>query len=150
MEKKNLYKSDIHQECLERIDKLTADTQPQWGKMSAAQMLSHCAEIQEVTNGKELKGTPFIVKIFKGFIKKMVINEKPYPKSTQTHPQYKQRDDKDFEEEKARLKKALQNFVDNESRAEEIKHTLFGEMTADEKGWAMYKHLDHHLKQFGV
>lgn len=150
MEKKNLYKQEVHKECLDRIDQISQDTQPQWGKMSAAQMFAHCAEIQEVTNGRELKGTPFIVKLFKGFIKKMVLSEKPYPKSTQTHPQYKQHNDKDFEEEKARLKKALQNFVDNESRAEEIKHTLFGTMSREEKEWAMYKHLDHHLTQFGV
>ncbi len=150
MEKKNLYKQEVHKECLDRIEQIKADTEPQWGNMSAAQMLAHCAEIQEVTNGRELKGTPFILKLFKGFIKKMVVSDKPYPKSTQTHPQYKQHDDKDFEEEKSRLKEALQNFVDNESRAEEIKHTLFGKMTRDEKGWAMYKHLDHHLTQFGA
>ncbi len=77
-------------EALERIDGLSPDTQPQWGVMSAGQMLSHCAEIQEVSNGKALEGTPFIVRLLGGFIRKMVVNDKPYPRSTKTHPQYLQ------------------------------------------------------------
>ena len=100
MEKKSLYSPEVYQDCISRIEKLTAESKPEWGSMSAAQMLAHCAEIQEVSNGKELKNTPFIAKLFKGMIRSMVVNEKPYPKSTRTHPQYKQTTDKDFETEK--------------------------------------------------
>ena len=82
-------------------------TQPQWGSMTAAQMLAHCAEIQEVSNGKELKNTPFIAKLFRGMIRKMVINDKPYPKNTKTHPQYLQTKACDFANEKKRLLDAL-------------------------------------------
>ena len=118
--------------------------------MTAAQMLAHCSEIQEVTNGKELKNTPFIVKLFRGMIRNMVLSEKPYPKSSKTHPQYKQTTDRAFDAEKNRLLAALAQFADGREKTESIEHALFGKMTTDEKGWSMYKHLDHHLTQFGV
>ncbi len=145
---KSLYSAEVHQECLERIGKLASDTQPQWGKMSVAQMLAHCAEIQEVANGKELKNTPFIARLFKGMIRNMVLNNKPFPKSTKTHPQYLQTAKRDFEREKNRLLAAVDTFVS--AGAAPGEHPFFGPMTAEEKGWSMYKHLDHHLQQFGV
>ena len=142
--------ADVYQDTLARIEKITPGTKPQWGSMTSAQMMAHCAEIQEVSNGKELKGTPFIAKLLKGYIRKMVVSDKPYPKSTQTHPQYKQTVDRDFEAEKKRLLAAMEQFVQLQEKVGEIPHSLFGQMTADEKGWSMYKHLDHHLTQFGV
>ena len=146
---RSLYNPEDYENCLTRIDQLSAESKPQWGSMTAAQMLSHCAEIQEVSNGKELKGTPFIAKLFKGMIRKMVVNEKPYKKSTQTHPQYRQTEERDFETEKARLLAALKSFIGAENSPGHP-HPLFGTMTHDEKGWSAYKHLDHHLTQFGV
>ena len=52
MEKKSLYSSEVYEKCQSRIEQLTSETQPQWGSMTAAQMLAHCTEIQEVSNGK--------------------------------------------------------------------------------------------------
>ena len=150
MEKKNLYSTEVYENCLNRIEQLTPETQPQCGSMTAAQMLAHCAEIQEVSNGKELKNTPFIAKLFRGMIRKMVLNDKPYPKSTKTHPQYLQTTECDFDAEKKRLLAALAQFVEDKEKAESAEHPLFGKMTIEEKGWGMYKHLDHHLTQFGV
>ncbi len=119
--------------------------------MTSAQMLSHCAEILEVTNGKELKNTPFMVKLIGGIIRRMVLSEKPYPKNSKTHPQYMKESDHDFEAEKKRLLTALEEFKNaGIEGTNQHKHPLFGVMTADEKGWSMYKHLDHHLTQFGV
>jgi len=116
--------------------------------MSAAQMLAHCAEILEVANGESLENTPFLAKLFKGMIRSMVVGEKPYPRNTKTHPQYKQTAEREFETEKLRLLGALTQFKEEEGLSRE--HPLFGAMSLEEKGWSMYKHLDHHLSQFGV
>jgi len=75
MEKKSLYSSEVYEDCQSRIEQLIPETQPQWGSMTAAQMLAHCSEIQEVSNGKELKNTPFIAKLFRGMIRNMVVND---------------------------------------------------------------------------
>ena len=71
-----------------RINALTADSVPQWGRMNVAQMLAHCAEVQEVLNGKKLKSTPLLLRIVKGMIRKAVVNEVPYKRNSGTHPQY--------------------------------------------------------------
>lgn len=151
MEKKSLYDHDAFEQCQQRLDNLSADAKPQWGSMDAGQMMAHCAEILEVANGKELKNTPFLAKLFKGMIRKMVVGEKPYPKHSRTHPQYHQREKKDFAIEKQRLLQALQKFreMDGEE-ALKVRHPMFGTMTREEKGWSSFKHLDHHFNQFGV
>lgn len=148
MEKKSLYEREVYEGMLKRIEKIKSTNTPAWGKMTAAQMMAHCAEVQEVTNGKALKNTPFMLKVFKNLIKSAVINEKPYPKGAKTHPQYIQQEDKDFEKEKARFIEAITTFYEHPDS--KVVHSLFGPMSNDEKGWAMYKHHDHHLKQFGV
>lgn len=116
--------------------------------MDVAQMLAHCSEVQEVMNGKPLNGTSFLIKLFKGIIRKMVVSNSPFPRGTKTHPQYLQQSQKDFETEKSRLLKALTDMMEHPDR--ELEHPLFGKMTQEEVGWVTYKHLNHHLQQFGV
>lgn len=148
---KSLYSPEVYADCLRRIDELTAESKPAWGSMTAAQMLAHCAEIQEVSNGKPLRNTPLLARLFKGMIRSMVVGEKPFPRNTRTHPQYEQTSERDFETEKKRLLDALDQFVNAPKKGIELpEHPLFGAMTAEERGWSMYKHLDHHLSQFGV
>jgi len=149
--KKDLNLQETYKECISRIEELTAETQPLWGRMDAAQMLSHCTEVQMVANGKDLIGTPFIIKLFGGLVKKMVLSEKPYPKNSRTHTQYIQTTDRDFETEKNRLFEVVEQFANmDKEEAEAVVHPLFGKMSIEEKGWSSYKHLDHHLTQFGV
>ena len=146
---RSLYNPEDYQAFLGRINQLSADSPAQWGTMDAAQMLAHCAEVQEVSNGKQLTGTPFIARLFKGMIRKMVVGDKPYRKNSQTHPQYIETEERDFETEKARLLAALGAFVEAEN-SPGGPHPLFGTMTHDEKGWSSCKHINHHLVQFGV
>ncbi len=149
--RKSLYTPEVHQQCLSRIGQLTPKATPGWGSMTVAQMLAHCAEIQEVWNGKALLNTPFLAKLFKGVIRRMVVSDKPVPKNSGTHPQFKQISDRDFEDERMRLLDALDRFTRiDEDQRRKLVHPLFGVMTDDERGWSMYKHLDHHLSQFGV
>ena len=148
MEKKSLYDPEVYRETTERISRLSTETKPQWGKMDVAQMMAHNTEILDVFNGKPLLNTPFLAKLFKGMIKRMVVGEKPYPKNSKTHPQYIKTGEKDFSTEKQNLLNALNKM--RESEGEKIEHALFGVLNTDEKGWSLYKHLDHHLTQFGV
>lgn len=148
MERKSLYHRDVYHDILARIEKLTAESTPQWGKMDSGKMIAHCADIFDVSNGKPLANTPFFARLFKGMIRKMVVGEKPYPKNSKTHPQYIQTSAKDFGTEKQRLLKALERWKGMEG--EQTEHALFGVLTREEKGWSAYKHLDHHLSQFGV
>lgn len=151
MTKRNLLDESTYEECLKRLDTITSETNPVWGSMTAAQMMAHCCEVQDVANGKDLDRTPLIARLMKGWIKKMVLDAQPYKEGTHTHPQYIQKGEKDFEAEKARLLNSLDTFFNYDKEVlSEIKHPLFGTMTLEEKGWAMYKHIDHHLRQFNA
>jgi hypothetical protein len=147
--RKNIFKTEDFKECLQRIEKLSTKSQPQWGIMNSAQMLSHCSEVLEVTSGKkELKNIPFYLFWFKKQIKKSVYGDKPYRRSLRTMKQYVPGDSLQFEKEKTRLFNNLE-FI--REKSEDLPaHPLFGKNSADDNGWAMYKHLDHHLTQFGV
>ncbi len=148
---KLLFAPSVYREVLDRIDQLNPESQPKWGEMNVAQMMDHCAEVQDVSNGKALNGSSFMVKLFKGMIRKIVVSEKPYKPGIPTHPQYRQSEPKDFAVSKARLLKAIRLFAEeNKDGPSQHKHPLFGEMSHQEKGWSTYKHIDHHLQQFGV
>ncbi|MEM6723254.1 MAG: DUF1569 domain-containing protein [Bacteroidota bacterium] len=152
MEIKYLQEAAVYDLCIQRIEQINAETTPQWGKMDAAQMFEHCAEVQEVLNGsKALSRTPFVIRLLGPIIKKAVLSTKPYPKSSQTHPQYIIRSEQDFQTAKHRLIASLDAFRQmSPAEALAVKHPIFGKMDQKDKGWAGYKHLDHHLRQFGV
>lgn len=145
--KPDLFNVNDYKIFLDRVHQLNANSQPLWGSMTVGQMLAHCREVQDVCNGKTLQKTSFLIKLFKGFIKKSVLSDKPYPKNLQTHQQYIVSDPKDFELEKAAFLKSLDAFVNNTNS---IEHSLFGTMSVVERSWAVYKHHNHHLEQFGV
>jgi hypothetical protein len=118
--------------------------------MTPAQMLAHCSEVQEVLNGtRELVGTPLPLRLIAPLIRRVVVSDKPYPRGSRTHPQYIQDGEKDFEAERRRLLKALEVFRDSEHEPAP-RHPLFGRLSHPERGRSSYKHLDHHLRQFGV
>jgi hypothetical protein len=145
-----LYANEVYDESLRRIEALEERTVPVWGSMSPAQMLAHCAEVQEVQNGsRELVGTPFPLRLMARLVRRAVVSEKPYPRGLRTHPQYLQTDDRDFDVEKRRLLRALEAFREAE-HGPPARHPLFGMLNRQERGWSSYKHLDHHLRQFGV
>jgi hypothetical protein len=146
-EKPNIFDPKVYESLKARFQKIEANSSPLWGKMTAAQMFAHCTEVQEVCNGKALENTPFFLKLFKGFIKKSVLNDKAYPKSSPTHKQYVITSQKDFDSEKQRFLDSLATFVNNTGSAQ---HTLFGNLSPEERSWGIYKHHVHHLEQFGV
>ena len=152
MPRTSLYNEATNQQVIERINALTPELQAKWGKMDAAQMLAHCADALEVMAGeKELGKTPFIARLLKGVIRKAVIGDKPFSKNSPTHPQYVQTEPRDLERERKRLISVINRFVaEEESVAAAREHPAFGILTREERGWSMYKHLDHHLEQFGV
>lgn len=148
MERKYLFDDAVYRDLVARVNAVQSDDQRQWGTMTAGQMLAHCAEAIEVANGKSLKGTPFIIRMIGGLIKRVVLNDKPYPRSVRTHPQYIMDGEEDIDEQRQRLLESMADLRRNQ--AERFQHDLFGTMTRAEVGWGMYKHLDHHLQQFGV
>ncbi|MFI5198339.1 MAG: DUF1569 domain-containing protein, partial [Thermoanaerobaculia bacterium] len=78
-------------------------------------------------------------------------SDKPMGKNAPTDPTFVIAGARDFEKEKARLLAIATRFASSGPAAVNGRiHSFFGVMTGDEWGVLMWKHLDHHLRQFGV
>ncbi|QKJ32567.1 DUF1569 domain-containing protein [Mucilaginibacter mali] len=136
-----------------RINNLTPATQPQWGKMSVSQMLAHCNVSYEMVYDPEKHPKPkgLMKFIVKAFVKKVVVGPKPYKRNTPTAPAFIIKDDRSFETEKARLTDYLNQTQQlGETHFDGKESHSFGPLTVGEWNTMFYKHLDHHLMQFGV
>ncbi len=148
---KNIFDSKDTEEIVSRINKLTPGEKPQWGKMSAGQMLAHCNVIYEMIYENKHPAPGAILKfILKTFIKKKVVGDSPYPHNSRTAPQFIISDEKNFETEKKRLIDYINKTRDlGEKYFSGREYVSFGTLTSGEWNNMLYKHLDHHLKQFG-
>ena len=89
--------------------------------------------------------------ILKLLVKKVVVGEKPFKRNNPTAPQFIMKTDKDFEAEKARLIGYIEKTRDlGESEFDGKVSASFGKLNKTEWNNMFYKHLDHHLTQFGV
>jgi len=149
---KNIFLPEITQEIVERINHLTPESKPQWGKMSLSKMLAHCNVTYEMAYEDKHKKPNALMKIMlKLFVKNVVVNEKPYRHNSQTAPAFIIKDEKEFEKEKNRLIAYLQKTQKMGESAFDGKESLsFGKLTSTEWNNMFYKHIDHHLRQFGV
>ncbi len=148
---KSLFVASERQQILDRLGKLQAGATRQWGKMDPAQACAHCAAALEVATGDVPKNQAFIGKVLAPFVKKKFLGEEPFSKNSPTDPGFVVSDTRDFAKEKTRLLGLLNRFADaGASSADGRMHSFFGRLTGDEWGVLMHKHLDHHLRQFGV
>lgn len=146
----NLFDEKEAEAAIGRINSLTSETQPKWGKMNVSQMLAHCNVAYELTyTDKHPK--PIQKFLTNLFAKKIVIGPKPYKKNLRTAPVFLVTDERDFQAEKEHLnahvektqKLGGEHFEGKESYA-------FGALSTTEWNTLFSKHLDHHLTQFGV
>lgn len=149
----NVFDAKDAQEYINRINNLTPETQRKWGKMSVDQVLAHLNVAYDLTFTPEKFPKPsFIAKfLLSRFVKSKITNEIPYKQSLPTSPVFIIADERNFEEEKAKLIGNIQRVQQLGREAFEGKENInFGKMTA--QGWnnMFAKHLNHHLEQFGV
>lgn len=148
----NIFSKETSDKLIERINQLQSTTQPQWGKMNAAQMLAHCCVTYEMIYEDKHKKPNAIVKfLLKAMVKNGVVNEVPYKHNSRTAPAFLISDEKVFETEKKRLIDYIQKTQAlGESYFKEKESHSFGKLNTQEWNNMFYKHLNHHLSQFGV
>ncbi|GGD76898.1 DUF1569 domain-containing protein [Paenibacillus nasutitermitis] len=138
-------------EILNRIDTLSPVSQPHWGKMDVAQMLAHCSAFQDIAMGNTSPPRGWLGVLIGKFAKPVFYNDKPLARNMSTIPTVLVTDKKVFEAEKERLKQKIIEFQSNGPEScTTHPHPFFGKLTPEQWGKGLYKHLDHHLKQFGV
>jgi uncharacterized protein DUF1569 len=148
---KSLFDAEGCSDIVGRLTALEAGAMRQWGKMTCAQMLCHCAAPLKVGTGDRPSKQSFLGKIVTPLIRRSVLGAKPFGKNSPTDPTFVVSDERDFEAERSGLLGIIQRFVDaGPPAAGEQTHPFFGKLTGDQWGVLMYKHLDHHLRQFGM
>lgn len=138
-------------ELIERVKRLSPAAKAQWGKMEVAQMLAHAQRPLMSAYG-ELKAKRGLMGILFGRIaKKKLTSDEPWKKNLPTDKNFVVSDRRDFEEERQKLIASVQRFIQmGPNGIAKDPHPFFGPMTAKEWDVLMWKHLDHHLRQFGV
>jgi hypothetical protein len=148
---KTLFDDADRASLLNRLDALQADTPRQWGKMNAAQMVTHCARALETATGDRPMKQKLIGKILMPFFRKSILGEKPFSRNGPTDPSFIVADARELSTERQKLIGLIAKFVQRgPDAAVKETHAFFGAMTGQEWGETMYKHIDHHLQQFGL
>ena len=146
---KSIFDKTAYEEILTRVEQLNEQSERQWGKMTVGQMVWHCQmplnlAIKNKATAK--KGNPLI----RWFFKKSLYNDTPWRKNLPTVPIAKAKGDKNFTHERENLVKMIKDLYELKDRKIWNPHPMFGAFTPEQWGKLEYKHLDHHLRQFGV
>lgn len=141
----------VTQEICARIGRLSASSAAQWGRMNVAQMLAHCCTPYQQLRGEKGGGPAPLRWLARIFFKGSVVGEQPFRRNLPTPKSFMIADAREFEREKERLL-ALIASLHGEGRAafEGRIHVTFGPLSARQWSTLLWKHLDHHLRQFGV
>jgi hypothetical protein len=149
MKDRSIFNETDYRDTVNRINKLSPSSKSLWGKMNAGQMLAHCEMIHQQALGKDvISSRPNFIMRF--IIKKIILSPKPYKQGLPTGQELIMTDAKDFEKEKAIILKSLEEIHRKGVNAQWAEHPAGGKFTGSQWGFAMWKHLDHHLRQFGV
>jgi hypothetical protein len=153
---KRLSDAAVRKQTIERLRRLRPDTPRRWGRMTAPQMVCHLSDTFRGLLGERVGETPphrpWIAKqLVRGIALYLPL---PWPRGLPTAPAVDSErggsKPGEFARDVADLEVLTERFVAPESAAKRRPHFAFG--TLSEKEWARwgYKHMDHHLRQFGV
>lgn len=149
---KNLYEPSTAREVKERMARLQPESVRQWGKMTPAQALAHCSGAVEWAVGDTVGPKMFFGRVAGLLVKPMLLgDDKPMRRNSPTAKTLVISDERELESEKLKLTRLIERFATGgPERCTTNPHCFFGRMKPQEWAILMYKHLDHHLRQFGV
>ncbi|HTM93465.1 MAG TPA: DUF1569 domain-containing protein [Flavisolibacter sp.] len=146
----SLFEPTTAAEIISRIQKLQPTSRAQWGKMNVAQMMAHCcAPLETYFNESKVKKS-FIGMLFGKVVFRQLISDKPWRRNLPTAKNFKITDVRNFEEEKNKLVNIVNRFSSEGYTITSFTHPFFGKLSSQEYALFNYRHLDHHLQQFGV
>jgi hypothetical protein len=133
-----------------RIDRLGPETSPRWGRMNVGQMVCHLKETMRMTVG-DLPTVPKGKAFYRSaLVKYLILRVFPFPKGAPTAPELVIADARELASEKARLLELIERMGQSPTSGPGPEHPTFGPLSQKEWGEMAHKHIDHHLRQFGV
>jgi hypothetical protein len=120
--------------------------------MTAAQAVEHCSRGFELALGERLPPRIFMGRIIGGMVKSKVMgDDEPLRRNSPSVQGLIVNDERNLKMEQERLCGMIDRFgAAGPGGCTAHPHSFFGRLTPDEWAILMYKHMDHHLRQFGV
>ena len=146
-----LFQARVAEEIKSRAARLRPESERLWGKMTAAQAMAHCAISVEWALGDKVPPRMFLLSLLGRMVKPMALGAKPLRRNSPTAPELVIADGRDLDRERERLCGLIDRFAGGGPPVcTKHPHSFFGPLKPEEWARLMYKHLDHHLRQFGV
>lgn len=146
---KSLWDARARDELLDRLERLSPDALPRWGRMNAPQMLAHLAKWMQMAEGALETGT-YRLPVRYPPLKQLLIYWLPWPKGVPTAPELICTDHFDWAIERAAVRQLIRSFEKRDPEAAWPLHPAFGKMSSKAWGVLGYRHTDHHFRQFGI
>ena len=143
-----IWNGSDRQALVTRIRHVSPESQPLWGRMTARGMLAHIHESARMALG-ELVVPSKKLPIRYPPLKQLIIYLMPFPKGTPTAPELIRRQADDWIAELVDLEAAIDRLAAKSAAAAWPDHPAFGAMSHRAWGTLVYRHTDHHLRQFG-
>ncbi|MHB9107724.1 MAG: hypothetical protein ACYDCO_11770 [Armatimonadota bacterium] len=138
---------------LARVERIEVDRQACWGAMCAAQMLAHLIESFKIAFAeKPVRVIPGVQPAPEDR-RRIIFGEQPWPQGVvKAPPEYLAGafDPLRLDAYQRTLAEYLQRFTASPETLRWGKHAVLDELTPDEWGTLCWKHMDHHLRQFGA
>ena len=149
---KSLFDPATASEVQSRIANLTPDSPRQWGTMTPAQALAHCSAGLDMALGTIRPPRALIGRILGPIIKPLVLRDnQPMRRNSPTAQALIIHDDRDLAVERTHLCELIDRLAAaGPAACTTHPHAFFGPLTPEQWSILMYKHLDHHLRQFGA
>ncbi len=133
-----------------RIQALRTDSPRQWGRMSPAQALRHCQMPLQVALGELRLRRNLMGLIFGGWAKRQLLAPGEFGRNLPTAAEFRVVDECDFEIERERLLLLVDRLgAGGPDALTREPHPFFGRLSVEEWDALQWKHLEHHLRQFG-
>ena len=134
-----------------RVRSLRPDSPRQWGKMDSAQMLAHCQVGLRLALGEMKLKRALIGYLFGGMARRKLLSPEPWGRNLPTAPEFKIKGSGDFAREREALVGLLERFGDGGPEVlTKEPHPFFGKLSSAEWDVLQWRHVDHHLRQFGA
>ena len=143
---KSIFDKATRDEIINRIYLLNENSTAQWGKVNVWQMMKHRSQWDEMALGKKKYKQSFLGKLFGKMGLKDMLKDEPIKKNLPTVPSFKVKENLNVAEEKKKWIGLLEEYKDFSTDG--FIHPFFGAMTKEQTGYVVYKHIDHHLRQF--
>jgi len=147
---KTMWDAANAQDIRERVARLTPERPRQWGRMSVQQMVCHLSESLKMAIG-ELDVAPKRLPIRYTPLKQLIIYVAPFPKNAPTAPELTiAATPHSWADDLSTLRQLIDRFASHPADARWPEHPAFGRLSRRAWGVLAYRHMDHHLRQFGV